>query len=155
MLILFLNEPLIHCFLTVPQLKKSSKEPNPVVQLSIQDVTRESRVRGIMYFIFFLHSAFSQKGMKQLTKQNVWFTGYYLLDLSSCNSLTGIHRINRWHESAQRVLASFPFIRASCSMIVPCCMYHWQEGFKAGVLPSSKDSSFWTAVSCCRGALTK
>lgn len=30
------------------QLKKGNKEPNPMVQLSIQDVTRESKVRARM-----------------------------------------------------------------------------------------------------------
>ena len=29
-----------------PQLKKGNKEPNPMVQLSIQDVTQESKVRA-------------------------------------------------------------------------------------------------------------
>lgn len=29
----------------LPQLKKGNKEPNPMVQLSVQDVTRESKVR--------------------------------------------------------------------------------------------------------------
>lgn len=44
-----------------PQLKKGNKEPNPMVQLSIQDVTQESKVRARTRIPLWEHCVWGQE----------------------------------------------------------------------------------------------